>query len=220
MLTVLTAILLCSLLPGCNSEESTSTTIAGDDASTGAVSMAATARADRQPDAAPRLVDQTMADPCDDARNPDFDPDTCGDPDASVAAYTGKWRITGIETGDGKVQAFTRDDPAIMGSEFAISRARIQLTKKASDRFNTDVVCDLPSAAPVGAIVQKEEGAGLANAAKARNLKGAMHRFGCINGGDWGPANTSSGMSLFIPAAKDVMIMQWYDGTYLIAEQI
>jgi hypothetical protein len=42
-------------------------------------------------------MDNKRSDPCDDVGNPAFDPDTCGDPDASVGPYNGKWRVSGVE---------------------------------------------------------------------------------------------------------------------------
>ncbi len=186
-----------------------------------ATTMAAAAvPAEDAPGPPKAIMDSNTGDPCDDARHPEFDIETCGDPDANIKPYAGTWRISGVEVATGKVQAFVKDDPAVLGAEFTISRAKIEWTKKEGAQFNTEDVCLLPSAAPITAIVQKEEGEGLKSAAAARKLSGTMHRFGCINGGSWGPANMSGGQSLFIPVGTNRMLMQWYDGAFLVADRV
>lgn len=162
------------------------------------------------------------ADPCDDPRNPDFDPDKCVEPDANVDRFVGEWEISHVYVGSAGVQAFVTDDPAIMGSRFRITSQDIRWTKRASDAFTSDDVCTQPSASALAPIVEQEEGGLIVESLPRFSVRpaerGPIHRFGCVGGGHWGPGE-SGGSALFIPAGANRMALQWYDGTILFAER-
>lgn len=161
----------------------------------------------------------SVKDPCDTA----FDPDKCVEPELRVDPYVGTWAVTNVAVAATGVQAFTKDDPAIVGSEFSIARQEIRWTKKASGNFTSDDVCGLPSAGAMPAIVEKEEGAALMAAAQSlavdAKARGTLHRFGCVNSGRWGPGETG-GNALFYPVGANQMLLQWYDGTVLMAKKL
>jgi hypothetical protein len=173
---------------------------------------AALAQAGVKPEAA-------AADPCLDERNPKFDPDKCVEPEVRVDAYVGTWRVTNVAVASDGVQAFGKDDPAIVGSEFKINAQEIRWTKPASDGFTADDVCTLPSASPMPPIVEKEEGGSLVAAVRSLAIKGrgTLHRFGCATSGRWGPGEV--GNALFIPIGPNQMLLQWYDGVSLLAKR-
>jgi hypothetical protein len=193
-----------------NSDSATGQSTAGQTMQNEAMAMAAKPVA-KHPDAA--------KDPCDTT----FDPEKCVEPDVRVDAYVGTWVITNVAVDDGGAQAFAKDDPAIVGSEFSIARQEIRWTKKASNNFTADDVCGLPSAGAMSAIVEKEEGVALLSAAISLainpRLRGTLHRFGCVTSGRWGPGDTG-GNALFYPIGNDRMLLQWYDGAVLMAEKL
>jgi hypothetical protein len=162
-------------------------------------------------------------DHCADERNPAFDPDKCVETEVRVDGYIGTWTVTNVAVADSGVQAFAKDDPSIVGSEFSIKREEIRWTKKTSDRFTSDDVCGLPSAGAMAPIVEKEEGTALIAAARRfavdAKARGTLHRFGCVNSGRWGPGETG-GNALFYPVAGNRMLLQWYDGTVLMAKKL
>jgi hypothetical protein len=162
----------------------------------------------------------TAKDPCADERDPNFDPDRCVESNVRVDKFAGTWKITRVHVGTSGVQAFVENDPAIIGSAFLITPSEIKWTAKASSDFTADDVCKQPSAGPLPAIVEKEEGGALTASLKpfAISTRGAIHRFGCVNGGTWGPGE-SGGSALFIPAGDNRMVLQWYDGATLLAER-
>lgn len=211
----LAALLL--LLSACQSEGDAVAGNGGALSTNGADSMNEAVKSDvREPLAIP------PADPCDDPRNPNFDPDTCVEPDASVARLVGEWEIRHVHVGASGVQAFVTDDPAITGSRFRITSEAIRWTKPASRAFTSDDVCTQPSASALPPIVEKEEGGLIVEALAAFSVRpgdrGPIHRFGCVGGGHWGPG-TAGGSALFIPAGENRMALQWYDGTILLAER-
>lgn len=156
---------------------------------------------------------------CSDSTAPGFDLDRCGDPEAPVTPFAGEWQVTGVEPlGDGFL-SYRRDDPAAVGSRFRITREKIVWTRSVDPSSDTNDVCTLPSAARATDYVAKTEGSWLRRAAAARGFTGPMMRFGCLDGGRWGPSTQSGGMALFIDTGPGRMVLQWYDGAHLIAER-
>lgn len=157
-------------------------------------------------------------DPCDDERNPKFNPETCVLPAERVDEYVGTWRVTRAHVSSEGVQAASEDDAGIVGSEFALSTDEIKWTKTASEGFSGSDVCTKPVAGTQGAIVEKESAGPLIAAAKhwsiAAGDRAPLRRLGCQNGGNWGPEST--GGVLIYPVGKDRMIMAWYDGMVLL----
>lgn len=205
---------LALLVTACQSE---SVAVPADRDGAGPTGVTAAVKGDaREPLAVP------PADPCDDPRNPGFDPDKCVEADASVAAYAGEWEISRVHVSASGVQAFLVDDPAICGSRFRISAEDIRWTRRASETFTADDVCLQPSAGALPAIVEAEEGQLLVESLAAFSVppaaRGPLHRFGCVSGGRWGPGDAGGG-ALFIPAGADRIALQWYDGAILLAER-
>jgi hypothetical protein len=160
-------------------------------------------------------------DPCDDERNPKFNPETCVLPAERVDAFVGTWRVTRAHVGSEGVQAASEDDTGIVGSEFALSTEEIKWTKTASEGFSGSDVCTKPVAGAQGAIVEKESAGPLIAAAKHWSISAAdrapLRRLGCQNAGNWGPE--SSGGVLIYPVGKDRLIMAWYDGVVLLVNR-
>jgi hypothetical protein len=211
----LAALLL--LLSGCQSEGDAVAGNGGSLSINSENSISAAVKSDvREPLAVP------PADPCDDPRNPNFDPDKCVEPDASVARFAGDWEISHVHVATSGVQAFVTDDPAIRGSRFRITAEEIRWTKRASETFTSDDVCTQPSASALPPIVEKEEGGLIVESLAAFSVRsgerGPIHRFGCVGGGHWGPGE-AGGSALFIPAGNNRMALQWYDGAILLAER-
>ncbi len=155
--------------------------------------------------------------------NPNYDIEECGEPDASVSAYTGVWRVTGVKVAESGAQAFVENDAQIVGSVFSVNRKKIYWQSKASEAFSADDVCETPSAYPAVESVIKENGDSLTQALAqldntARKTAQVL-RFGCIKSGKWGPGDEGGGNSLFAMTGKNQMMLQWYDGATLVAER-
>jgi hypothetical protein len=166
-------------------------------------------------------ANKAKSDPCDDYKNPAFDPDKCVEPEFRVDRLVGRWKITKAHVSAEGVQAAAENDPSIIGSEFALTTEEMKWVSKASDSFFGSDVCTKPIAGPQSSIVEKESAASLIAAAKhwaiAPASRGKLHRFGCNNGGSWGP--DSAGASLFYEVGKSQIIMQWFDGVTLLVER-
>lgn len=159
-------------------------------------------------------------DPCLDA--PGANAEKCAEITPDAAQFIGNWKITRVHVNPQGVQAFTENDKAIVGSVFSISASEIKWTTKVSAGFTSDDVCKQPSAGPLPAIVDKDEGGALTAAlnpfAISASTRGPIHRFGCVGGGSWGPGEAGAA-ALFIPVGATQMVLKWYDGTTLLAER-
>jgi hypothetical protein len=144
-----------------------------------------------------------------------YDIEECGEPDASVAAYTGTWKIISVKPGKDGAQAFVEDDTNILGSTFKLDRKEISWISKASTGFNADDVCKTPSAYPSPSSVSNDFQA-LLSSTGVKTKKQIM-RFGCVKSGTWGPGDEGAGNSFFVVDTNDKMLLQWYDGVILVA---
>jgi hypothetical protein len=216
-MTLRPLVVLAMLLAGCQVESNAS--VAGsEDVATPFAPAAENAPGKRKPE--PLAV--PPEDPCLDERNPNFDPDKCVESDVRVGKFAGNWKITRVHVNPEGVQAFVENDKAILGSIFSITQREIKWTTKASAGFTSDDVCKQPSAGPLPAIVEKEEGGDLTAALKPFGIsvsaREPLHRFGCVGGGTWGPGEAGAA-ALFIPVGTKQMVLKWYDGATLLAER-
>lgn len=139
----------------------------------------------------------------------------------TIADLSGVWRVTGVETIEGDVSVFAKNDPAILGSEMTVDTARISWTHKASADFTADDVCEGPKPGLVPDEAKIAEiAARFAPALKRLGVEGPIgrpHEWYCMTGGEWGPGADNG--AYLVPVGANHMVMSWYDNTALLLER-
>ena len=139
-----------------------------------------------------------------------------------INQITGKWVIEKLWTDTRGVSAYILDDPSAVGSIMTITPQSIQWTHIASDQFPATDICGGPTPIivrdPANA---KATGApfddAIAYFAIPKNELGQIHEMACAESGNWGPE--AAGGSNFYVTSGGRMIMNWYDGAYLLLKR-
>jgi hypothetical protein len=138
------------------------------------------------------------------------------DPAGSVADFAslqGRWRVVGVGTAPGPVQAYGRDDPAWMGRDLLVAGKRLVWARAAGNATSADDVCS-------GAATMRITGPAAARVAgpvalALRQLgvgRPDPHEIACLDGGSWGG---DGGGAMLYPIDPRTLVMSWYDNLLL-----